>query len=254
MTAIKLCGLREPAHVELAAALGVEFIGLVFARRSSRHVTIEDARRALAPLGTRADKHAPLLHDAIPPGPWHQRCIAALEARTQERRPLIVGVFADQPPSLVNAIAEAVGLDLVQLSGHEPWDQALAIKLPVVKALHVWQGADAPSLLAQYEVGTAAAVMLDTGAQGADGGTGAAFDWAVAAEFGRTLPYILAGGLAAGNVARAIAAARPWGVDVSSGIEREGRKDPALMEAFVRAVRGVALPASVPGSVEEVER
>jgi phosphoribosylanthranilate isomerase len=237
MTAIKLCGLREPAHVELAASLGVELIGLVFARRSSRHITVEEARRALAPLGAREETPAPLVHDAIPPGPWFQRCVAALNARFQERRPLVVGVFADQPPTLVNAIVEEVGLDLVQLSGHEPWDQALEIKRPVIKAIHIRQDADAQSLLARYEVGTAAVVMLDTGAQGADGGSGQTFDWSVAADFGKSLPYILAGGLAAGNVAQAIAAAQPWGVDVSSGIERDGRKDPTLMEAFVRAVR-----------------
>jgi phosphoribosylanthranilate isomerase len=237
MTAIKLCGLREPEHVELASTLGVEFVGLVFAPRSRRRVTVEEAKRALAPLGPRSTAPVSLVHQGIAPGRWFQRCIAALDQRLEERRPLVVGVFADQPPALVNAIIDAAGLDLVQLSGGEPWETALALKRPAIKVLHVWPEASAQSLLAHYEIGMAAAVLLDTGTRDAAGGTGRPFDWSVAAEFGRRMPYILAGGLNADNVGEAIRIARPWGVDVSSGIERDGRKDPDLIRAFVQVVR-----------------
>lgn len=248
MTAIKLCGLREAAQVDLAAALGVEFIGLMFARRSSRHVTVEAAKRALAPLGSRPAMAEPLAHAGIPAGHWFQRCAAGLDDLLAARRPLVVGVFADQPPSLVNAIADEAGLDLVQLSGREPWDQALEIRRPVLKAVHVAGDATPAELIEQCEVGTAAGVLLDTAVRGANGGTGRAFDWSIAAGVGACLPIVLAGGLTPANVGEAITTARPWGVDVSSGIERDGMKDPALMEAFVRAVRDVPSAARVEGA------
>ena len=119
----------------------------------------------------------------------------------EERRPLLVGVFVDQPTALINAIAEDVGLDLVQLSGSEPWEQALAIRRPVIKVLHVAAGMPPDALVvAECEVGTACVCLLDTAVAGEHGGTGQVFDWQIAGLVARQLPCFLAGGLTPENV------------------------------------------------------
>jgi phosphoribosylanthranilate isomerase len=240
---VKLCGLRTAAQAALAAELGVEFIGLLFAERSRRRVTVEEARRVFEGLGPGAGCLQRLDHDGIPAGGWFERCAAALDAALAQRRPLVVGVFVDQPPSLVNAIAAMVPLDIVQLSGGEPWEQALEIHRPVIKAIHVRPETEAADILARCEVGTAALCMLDTAVAGEAGGTGRAFDWTVATEVAKCLPLMLAGGLDPENVGAAIARVRPWAVDVSSGIETGGVKDPAKMRAFVDAARGAVAGA-----------
>jgi len=87
--------------------------------------------------------------------------------------------------------------------------------------------------------GLARAVMLDTASATARGGTGESFNWSVAAEVGERLPVMLAGGLTPGNVAEAIEHARPWAVDVSSGVETDGQKDIEKIRAFIKAAKGV---------------
>jgi phosphoribosylanthranilate isomerase len=84
----------------------------------------------------------------------------------------------------------------------------------------------------------AAGLLLDTVAADARGGTGTSFDWDVAAELGKRVPFLLAGGLTAENVAGAVAQVEPWGVDVSTGVETDGQKDVEKIRAFVRAAKG----------------
>jgi phosphoribosylanthranilate isomerase len=237
---IKLCGLRTPHDAEIAASLGVEFIGLVFAERSRRRLTVEEAKRVVSALSPRPAPRQVLVHAGIPAAPWFDRCAAAFDERLAESHPLVVGVFADQPPALVNGVADAAGLDVVQLSGSEPWEQALTIRRPVIKALRVGAGMPPDALVAECEVGTAAACLLDTAVEGEQGGTGQVFDWQVAAGVARQTPCMLAGGLTPLNVAEAIRIVRPWAVDVSSGIESDGVKDEAKMRAFVQAVRAAS--------------
>jgi phosphoribosylanthranilate isomerase len=236
-TRIKLCGLRTARQAELAAELGVDFVGLVFAERSRRRVTVEEARQVVAGLGARREPVRRLVHEGIPAGRWFDRCAAGFDALLAESRPLVVGVFADQPPTLVNAIADAAVLDAVQLSGNERWEQALEIRRPVIKAIHIRAGVPAERVLEEVEVGTAAVCMLDTEVPGAYGGTGVTFDWEIAKAVAAQTPCMLAGGLSADNVGGAIAAVLPWAVDVSSGIETDGVKDESKMRAFVAAVR-----------------
>jgi phosphoribosylanthranilate isomerase len=139
-----------------------------------------------------------------------------------------VGVFVNEPLERITDVARRVGLDVVQLVGPSI--------LPA--GLRVWQTAymNEDFRLADIQNNSAEAVLLDTPAGKAYGGTGRSFDWSRAA--GSTKRIILAGGLDAGNVRQAIAAANPWGVDICSRIESSpGRKDHVKMAEFLRAAQ-----------------
>ncbi len=196
---IKICGITDIATALAAAEMGADAIGLVFAP-SRRQVNVE-AARAIA--------------DAAPP----------FLAK--------VGVFVDEDPARVDAIAAACGLDVVQLHGHESPQVCAASSRPVVKAIRV---ADASSLeqIGAYRV---AAFLLDSDVLGVAGGSGRSFDWTLAASAARSARIILAGGLTPENVQDALNCVRPFGVDVSSGVETGGRKDPEKMRTFIGRVR-----------------
>ncbi|HXF81572.1 MAG TPA: phosphoribosylanthranilate isomerase, partial [bacterium] len=144
-----------------------------------------------------------------------------------------VGVFVDEDPRRIRAIADAVRLDAVQLHGAEPPAAAAAVGLPVIKAVRMQSAASVDGLRA-YRV---AAFLLDSFEPDLAGGTGKPFDWALAAALAAPAPIILAGGLTAENVEQALEVVRPYGVDVSSGVETDGRKDPLKIRAFIRRVR-----------------
>ncbi|MCS6801637.1 MAG: phosphoribosylanthranilate isomerase [Chloroflexota bacterium] len=198
--AVKICGLRDPAAVEAAVEAGAEFIGFVFAP-SPRRVAPEEA--------------------------------AALRRRVPRGGPQIVGVFVNEAPATVRAIADTVGLDIVQLCGAESpqaeWGR------PVIRAIRP-AGRIPWRALAPWVAG-GARLLVDSFKPGTFGGSGELGDWGLAARIARRWPILLAGGLRPDNVAAAIAAVRPWGVDVSSGVETAGRKDPAKIRAFVDQAR-----------------
>jgi phosphoribosylanthranilate isomerase len=147
-----------------------------------------------------------------------------------ERRVPVVGVFIDQDPVEVAEIADFVRLDWVQLHGSE--EATYAAPRPVIKALKVRDGVvpDAGSWPDP--------VLLDSWSRDQRGGTGRPWDWALAEDLLRTRRVIVAGGLNPANVGGVVSRYRPYGVDVSSGVESEPRvKDPALVRAFVEAAR-----------------
>lgn len=197
MTHIKFCGLSRPCDIQAANALKPACIGFVFAQGSRRQVTVDQARTL-----------KPLLDPDI----------------------LTVGVFVDQEPAFLAALADSGIIDMIQLHGHE--DEAYLHRLraitdkPVIQAFRIqtMQDLEAP------QKSTADWLLLDSGA-----GTGKVFDWGLLKEIQR--PYFLAGGLNPGNVSAAIRTLHPYGVDVSSGIETGGIKDPEKMAAFAAAVR-----------------
>ena len=155
----------------------------------------------------------------------------------EAKRPLTVGVFADQSFEEINEIVEEAGIDLVQLSGDESWEDCLMIARQTIQVVHV-SPLDSPSdPMALVEPGFAVALMLDAAHGPYRGGTGHTFDWEVARLVAGRMPMLLAGGLSPENVADAVRAVRPWAVDVSSGTETDGRKDYDRVRAFVRAVR-----------------
>ncbi len=222
MTLVKICGISSVKHARAAAAFGADFVGIVFAP-SQRQVTLGDAKRIAATLGAAASS-----------GP-KTATQQAIEQALGSRRPLLVGVFADQDADTINSIADDVGLDLVQLSGSEPWEMCSHIRRPVFKCMKVKEGEDARDILAA--AGEGAIVLLDPYVEGAYGGTGTILDWRVAAAIATERPTVLAGGLAPANVARAIQTVHPWAVDVSSGVESDGVKDSDKIREFILAAK-----------------
>ena len=223
MTLVKICGVSEPRHARAAASFGADFIGVVFAP-SRRQVTMGQGRRIAEALGERS-------------GPPSAPTVAAVESRLRAGRPLLVGVFADQDADTINGIAEECGLDLVQLSGSEPWEMCGLVSRPVLKCLKVREGQAPAEVLALVHRG--ALLLLDPYVEGAYGGAGVTLDWEVAAQVAEKRPVVLAGGLRPDNVAQAVGTVRPWAVDVSSGVETEGVKDVAKIRAFIKAAKEI---------------
>lgn len=207
MTRIKICGIREELHALAAAEAGADFIGLVFAP-SPRRVTIEQAKKIAS---------------------------AVKEAHKMQ----VVGVFVNIPDYVVNRIAGHCHLDWVQLSGDESWEYCAGIDRPVIKVVRVDGQRDAfieiangAKLLRQKYM-----FLLDSQVKDKYGGTGKTIDWTLAREVAARFPVILAGGLTPENVTEAVKMVKPWGVDVSSGVETDGVKDIAKIKAFIGAVR-----------------
>jgi phosphoribosylanthranilate isomerase len=244
MTLVKICGVRDPGTAVEAAKAGADFIGLMFAesRRQVSPQECHDVCEAIRGLERRAEGVARF--DGPEPGEvrgtsWFGAWAEAIDTNAWRWRPLIVGVFADMSVGEVNDIASAAGLDLVQLSGGEPADFIRKVERPVIRAIHVGPATTADDIVDEsVELRTAAALLLDTASASARGGTGETFDWDVAAEASPRLPFLLAGGLTPENVADAVERVRPWGVDVSSGVETGGTKDIDKIRAFIRAAKG----------------
>ncbi len=243
MTLVKICGLRDAEMALETAKAGADMIGIMFAE-SRRKVTPQECHDLVEALKEKRTQG----RDAIFEGPvrgevsarsWYGAWADAIEMAIARYRPLIVGVFAGMTPEEVNNIADAAGIDLVQLSGGEDDEFVRQIERPVMRVVHVKEGMSAEDVEDRSRPGIAAGLMLDTFSKSALGGTGESFDWSVAAELARTRPFLLAGGLNPENVAAAVAQVEPWGVDVSSGVETDGSKDIEKIRAFIRAAKGV---------------
>ncbi|MHB1413995.1 MAG: phosphoribosylanthranilate isomerase [Chloroflexota bacterium] len=209
---VKICGLTDESAVLAAAAAGADLLGFVFA----------PSRRRLEPARAR------------------ELIATARQAGAVPCPPKVVGVFVNEPAARVAEVAADCGLDWVQLNGDEDAAYVRRLGLPAIVARPVTRALDAAAVAAFLAVG--ALVLLDAYSPAQRGGSGSLCDWEMAAALATRFPVLLAGGLTPDNVAGAIAAVRPAGVDVSSGVEADGRKDPAKIAAFVRQVR-LAAPA-----------
>lgn len=243
MTLVKICGLRDPETALEAAKAGADFVGIMFAE-SKRKATpkqcydIVEALKEKRNQGRDASFDGPRRGD-VSANSWFGAWADEIEQAATRWRPLILGVFADMDADDVNNIADAAGMDLVQLSGGESTEFAARIHLPVIRAIHVSPGATEFDVWDAATPGTSAGILLDTASPGTRGGTGEAFDWEVAREVARRTPFFLAGGLTPENVAEAVKQVAPWAVDVSSGVETDGSKDIEKIRAFIRAAKGV---------------
>jgi phosphoribosylanthranilate isomerase len=212
MTRVKICGLSKVTDAVASAEAGADFVGLVFAP-SRRKVTMATAARILEAL-SRTGCH------------------------TQT-----VGVFVNENPAVVNDIAAGLNLDWVQLSGDESWDYCLEIERPIIKVIHVKNGMSDSDILNEIQAGydklgdRTRLHLLDTGQSNLHGGTGKSFNWDIAREACFRYPVIIAGGLNPDNTVNLIRKLNPWGVDVSSGVESNGRKDTAKIKSFIQNVR-----------------
>ena len=185
--------------------------------------------------------------------PAFAREMVAQFRASSSRCVLVVGLFADQPADEVVRIAGEVGVDWVQLCGQEGPDLWRKVGLPFLKSVHVPNMPDDAASRQEamlrleerlQQVTDAGGLgLLDRASSRQPGGMGQTFDWSVARELARRgHRFLLAGGLTPDNVAEAVDAVRPHGVDVSSGVETDGVKDAAKVRSFVSAARGVPSP------------
>jgi phosphoribosylanthranilate isomerase len=206
MVRVKICGLRRAEDVAAAVAAGADALGFNFWKGTARYVD--------------PDATARMIRDV----PGHV---------------MTVGVFVDEEPERVLEIAGQAGLKALQLHGSEPPEYLNRLGAYVkIKAIKVDDGFD-PEELGRYR--EADLFLLEPAVAGMVGGTGRTFDWLAAAKARKRGKIILAGGLTPENVADAVRAAHPWGVDVASGVESEpGIKDANKIRRFIDAARAAA--------------
>ena len=174
----------------------------------------------------------------------------------ESRRPLVVGVFQNESSDQIRHVVETVGLDLVQLHGREGMEACSACGVPAIRVVHIEASTDGEDngktsqeradAIINSLTGDPVAILLDTSVKGVQGGTGVTFDWDVATNLQNSgLPVLVAGGLNAQNVPKVVTDVRPWGVDVSSGVEGDnvGKKDVDAVDKFVKGARSAALEA-----------
>ncbi len=214
---VKVCGVRTPVDARVAADVGADLIGLVFAP-SSRRVTIETAEH----IADRVRSHS-------------------------VQAPALIGVFVNEPVEWVAEICERIDLAAVQFHGDEPPEAIAAVNRPVVKALRLGAAAtldDARRVAERYLTSAvpAIALLVDSHVPGHYGGTGTRGNWELTARLAEEYPVILAGGLCPETVVSAIETVLPLGVDVSSGVETGGIKDHDKIRSFVSAARRAVAP------------
>jgi phosphoribosylanthranilate isomerase len=203
-TKVKICGITNPADAQAAVTAGADALGFIFYEKSARFVRLTDAAAISRPL-------APFI--------------------------MRVGVFVNAPEEFVLKAIRECGLTSLQFHGDEPPEYCAQFGLMSMKAFRI----HGPETLEQIPKYATDAYLLDAFSSTTLGGTGEKFNWDLAIQaqkFGK--PIFLAGGLTPENVAGAIRKVRPFGVDVSSGVERApGIKDRAKIKAFIAAARSV---------------
>ncbi len=206
MTKIKICGITDVETASLCTRLGVDFIGLVFT----------ESRRQLTP-----EQAMEMTHHLF----------------SLPKRLKLVGVFVNAPAYEVNRIAEYCHLDKVQLSGDEDEGYCRRIERPLIRAIRIGKDSSIEEIESRIAASHPRTIhLLDCRSAEGYGGSGEKFDWSILDDLNPALPLVVAGGLNPENVEELIVHYRPWGVDISSGVETHGHKDPTKILAFIRAV------------------
>ena len=199
---IKICGITNFDDAMAAVDYGTDALGFVFFKQSPRYITY---------------KKAAAIIEKLPP------CVTT------------IGVFVDESPGQIEKTAAMSGIDVVQLHGNEP-PQKMACSRRIIKAIRV-KSLESLDPLIHFK-DWVSAFLLDTYTPDIFGGTGQIFNWDIAVEAKRYGRIILAGGLTPDNIAEAVRRVRPYGVDVSSGVEAEkGKKDHDKLKLFIKRAR-----------------
>ncbi|WP_456274447.1 phosphoribosylanthranilate isomerase [Bacillus sp. AK031] len=195
MVKVKVCGITQLQHAKAAEETGADAIGFVFAE-SKRMITTETARKISKELSPSVKK---------------------------------VGVFVDAAKDEIERIVDLAGIDFVQLHGNETPEFCHSLSVPCYKAISIQRQSDL------NEVGryTGNYILLDSGHGSSKGGNGTSFDWNYLRNFTADKKIILAGGLNVENIERAVREVNPFMVDVSSGVETDGAKDPEKIKKFI---------------------
>ena len=223
---VKMCGISKVETIPAVVEAKPDYMGLVFAQ-SKRQVTVDQAKILVSELHKQyANRYN---RDVIQ---WSNDVVQEF-IKT-------VGIFVNETLDNLVTIATEVNLDAVQLHGDEDEVFIQSLKertnVEVWKAVQIRSAADA----AAWIDSSADMLLFDAYHKDERGGTGEVFDWSSLDEFER--PFMLAGGIDSTNVARAIRTVRPYGIDISSGIETEGVKDDEKIKAFTNIVRTIAMP------------
>ena len=205
---IKICGIKTLEIALVAVEAGADMLGFNFYPPSSRDITPEKCAEIVA------------------------------SSKLQVAGCKFIGVFVNESPKRIREIMEICNLELAQLCGDESPEDLAALDGRAFKAVRPSSLQEANELLAKFGRDQTPALLVDAHIKGAYGGTGETGDWALAKHVATQAPILLAGGLNPKNVAAAVRAVNPWGVDVASGIESSpGIKDPSKILAFIAAVR-----------------
>ena len=213
MTWVKICGISDIESAITASQAGTDYLGMVFA----------PSRRQVSPV------EALKIVNVV---------------RQLDSPPQIVGVFVNQPAAEVNQIADYCQLDWAQLSGDESWDYCRQIGMPLIKVFHIDANAQHAEIATEIWKGYRYIIpprqlicLLDSAVNGAYGGTGTPVNWQVAKVIAAKFSVMIAGGLTPDNVGELLQVINPWGVDVSSGVETDGKKDMVKIKTFIEVVR-----------------
>jgi anthranilate synthase/indole-3-glycerol phosphate synthase/phosphoribosylanthranilate isomerase len=256
---IKVCGITNADDALAACRAGANLIGVIFAPKSKRCVTAEQASEVVQAVRNFGERSGQMVVSIPDNGdqPLPRLVASARALEDAAKRPLVVGVFQNQSPEFIQQMVAECGLDLVQLHGSEGMAAANVAKChaPAIRVVDIETdpgtgkaSKDAVETLLKSVTTDPLAILLDTSIKGSKegGGTGVTFDWSIAQQLqDQGLPVIIAGGLSVDNIKDAVGTIRPWGVDVSSGVEASpGKKDLPKVEAFVKNARDAAIEAS----------
>ncbi len=232
MTKVKICGITNLEDARVVIEAGADLLGFIFYEPSPRYVSPEAVKSII--------NEQLIIHNS--------------QFTIHNSRPTFVGVFVNTPLPEVKRILDFCHLDAAQLHGEESPEFVAHFNGRAYKALRPISPEEANTLIQKYQLSiineqltiqnpkskiqNPPCFLLDAYHPTLYGGTGHVADWTMAADIARRYPIMLAGSLSPENVAEAIEAVRPWGVDVSSGVEAEkGRKDHGKVRGFVEAVR-----------------
>ena len=237
---VKMCGISKVETIPAIVDAKPDYMGLVFAP-SKRQVTVEQAKTLVDELHKQYEKTygeitVPMNTDIAQDSQDNQEFV---QENSNFEKIKTVGVFVNETIENLLKIAEEVKLDVIQLHGDE--DESFIQTLKEQSNVEVWKAVQVRSAAdAEKWIDSSADMLLfDAYHKDERGGTGEVFDWSSLDEFER--PFMLAGGMDSTNVARAIRTVRPYGIDISSGIETDGVKDDEKIKAFTNIVRTIAL-------------